>query len=142
LVRTLKIAVLSGLCLVGALSSGTARANEAGSEASAVVRQVAMVRLQIRVGDHVLRAPIRAVSWGETATFVVEGAGGRHVVRLRPEAESGRASVRLSYERDGATVASDTRRDVELRRTTRVFADEGVSIAVAIIPTRVSITAE
>jgi hypothetical protein len=116
-------------------------ANEAGAEASTAVEHVAMVRLQIRVGDKVLRAPVRAVRWGESATFVIEGAGGRHVVRLRPEASSGRASVQLSYERDGASVASETRRDVQPRRTTAVFADDRVSIAVTIIPTRVSIAA-
>ena len=139
--RTLKIAVVSGLCFLGTLSSGTALANEAGAEASVAVEHVAMVRLQIRVGDKVLRAPVRAVRWGDRATFVIEGAGGRHVVRLRPEATSGRASVQLSYERDGASLASDARRDVQPRRTTAVFSDEHVSIAVTIIPTRVSIAA-
>ena len=140
--RTLKIAVVSALCLIGSLSSGTPQANAAGAKTSVAQEQIAMIRLQIRVGDQVFRAPMRAVPWGESATFVVEGAGQRHVVRLRPEAVRGRASVRLSYERDGASVASDTQREVEPRRMTSVFADEAASIAVTIIPTRVSIAAQ
>lgn len=141
IVRTLRIAVVSGLCLIGSLSSAPASANEAGAESTAQVK-VAMVRVQIRVGEQVFRAPVKAVRWGESATFNVEAGGHRHVVLVRPDAKSGHASVRLSYERDGATVATDTERDVELRRTTPVFADEAASIAVTIIPTRVSISAQ
>jgi hypothetical protein len=140
-VRTLKIAVVSALCMIGSLSSGTALAHETGSETNVAVEQVAMVRLQIRVGDQVVRAPVRAIPWGESATFVVEAAGRRHVVHLRPQREAGRANVRMSYERDGAKVATDEVRDVQPRRSTAIFADEAASIAVTIIPTRVSISA-
>jgi hypothetical protein len=139
MVRTLKTAVVSAICFIGAVSSGMGVAHGASAETTVAVEEIAMVRVQIRVGDRVFRAPVRAVPWGESATFVVDGAGHRHVVHLRPEAAGGRASVRLSYERDGATVASDTTREVKPRRTTAVFDDHAASIAVTIIPTRVSI---
>lgn len=101
-----------------------------------------MVRLQIRVGDRVVRAPVRAVPWGKSTTFVVDAGGRRHVVQLKPEKAGGRANVRMSYERDGAKVAADEVREVQPRRSTAIFADDGASIAVTIVPTRVSIAAQ
>jgi hypothetical protein len=141
MVRTLKIAVVSAFCVIGALSSSPASANGASAETNVAVENVAMVRLQIRVGDRVFRAPVRAVPWGESATFVIEGAGQRHVVQLRPQAAGGRAHVSMSYERDGTMVASDATREVEPRRATTLFDDDAAAVSVTLIPTRVSISA-
>ena len=139
MVRTLKIAVISTLCLGGTLSSVPAQAAETGAAASIDGEKVAVVRLRLRVDGKVVRAPIRAVPWGEQATFTVDAGGHHHVIVVTPAASENAAMVALSYERDGKKVAASAKSRVQLRRATPVFADDGAAIAVTIIPTRISV---
>jgi hypothetical protein len=116
-----------------------AAAAETGAAPRIDSEKVAVVRLRLRVDGKVVRAPVRAVPWGEQATFTVDAAGHHHVIVVTPDAFENGAMVALSYERDGKKVTASTNRRVELRHATPVFADDEAAIAVTIIPIRVEI---
>lgn len=128
------VAIALGLTLGWVSGPEVARAAD-GVEASE--QRVAVVRVQLREADgSVARAPVRAIPFGDLATFEVRTDAHEHIVQVRPLA-GGR--VQVDYTRDGALVASDREVSLGARRSSVVHRDEGAQLSVSVTSTVVHV---
>ena len=101
---------------------------------------VAMVRVVVRDAEgKTTRSKIRAVPFGESASFDLRSGAHKHRVSLVPTSGDG-LSVEFDYTRDGTVLEDDRDVAVRSRRATTLHVDNEARVIVTVIPTRVSIS--
>jgi hypothetical protein len=133
------LALTTAVALTLGAFGASADAHAATPVAHASQQKVAVIKIVVQEQDGtVVRAPIKAVRWGDVASFELTSDAHRHTIELRPARGNGSLAVDVSYTRDGSKVASQ--RSVAVgARSSVIHKDNGAKIMVTVIPTKVTV---
>ena len=137
----LRIATL-GLGLLGMFATVAAPAvASADPTVEASTQKVAVVRVTLQEADgSIVRAPVKAVPFGDEVVFSVQSDRHEHLIKIRPDSDTGTVRAAVTYARDGSVIANDRQVEVDARNKV-VHADRGAKISVAVTPTTVHVQA-
>lgn len=137
--RVMLAITTAAILTVGAVGA-SADARAATPVAHATQQKVAVIKITIQEQDGtVVRAPIKAVPWGDAATFELSSDDHQHIVELRPARGDGSLAVDVTYSRDGSQVSAQRSVAVGARRGSVVAKDTGAKVTVTVIPTKVTV---
>ena len=129
-----RITMLALAGILGTLTMAPA-AGAAESDAVAVEEKVAVLRVEIREADGtVVRAPTRAVQWGQTAAFQLSSQAHEHQLDVTVLSDAG---VDLRYMHNGTVLATEP---AGKRSRNQVFrTGDGTEISLSVVTTRVRV---